>query len=581
MAEGINTDDMLDSYLLENQQLIENLQEIVLEQKDKETFDEESIHKMFRIMHTIKGSSGFMMFDGIALVAHRLEDVFYVIRESHPNNVPHLKLVELIFAVYDFITGELEKIQNGMSADGKPDGLLAQLDDFLELIKEELEAEQQKNFRVREAAAQKFYIAPGTANTSNHFRITLTYKEGVSLVNKRAYKTVLGLKENAEEVIYFPEDLISDEDCVEEIKRNGFHILLRTKENEAEVRGFFQKGYEVCKVEIEVCSEEEYEKGFEGAQEEPFFFIDLDSSIEEIEARAERTQEQIMSETKKMELAPGDFVIQPKDLGKAKKKVRDAQKLADKTAYISVDVSKMNRLMDLMSEIQTLDFSESVAEVKGLFSDLQQCVLSMRMIPLTNTFQRMNRMVFDLSRKLEKEVEFVMEGGDMELDRNIVEHIADSLMHIVRNAVDHGVEIPIDRLLVGKPEKATITLSAKSEDGMVCISVEDDGNGLDRQKILNKARQQGLLEVGRAEEDFTDEEVYRMITLPGFSTKEQITEYSGRGVGLDVVLADITSMNGVLEIESNRGRGSKMTIKIPLTYAMVDGNIWRQKNGEA
>lgn len=581
MADGFNTDDMLDSYLLENQQLIENLQEIVLEQKDETCFDEEAIHKMFRIMHTIKGSSGFMMFDAIALVAHRLEDVFYVIRESHPNNVPHLQLVEHIFSVYDFITEELEKIQNGMPADGNPDVLLKQLDAFLELMQEELEAEKKQELQVKEAAAQKFYIAPGTTNTSNHFRITLRYNEGVSLVNKRAYKTVLGLKENAEEVIYFPENLISDEDCIDEIKKNGFHVLLRTKENEAEVRAFFCKGHEVCKVEIEACSEAEYEKGFEDAQEEPFFFIDLDSSIEEIEARSERTQEQIMSETKKMDLAPGDFVIQPKDLGKAKKLVRDAQKMADKAAYISVDVAKMNQLMDLVSEIQTLDFSESVVQIKDLFADLQKCILSMRMIPLKNTFQKMNRIVFDLSRKQGKDIEFVMEGEDTELDRNIVEHIADPLMHLVRNAVDHGVEMPIDRLIVGKPEKATITITAKSENGMVWISVEDDGKGLDRQQILEKARSQGLLESGKDEDTYTDTEVYQLITLPGFSTKEQVTEYSGRGVGLDVVLSNVAAIGGSLEIESNRGRGSKMIMQIPFTYAIVDGVIWRKENGQA
>lgn len=577
MADGFNTDDMLDSYLLENQQLLENLQEVVLAQKDEPCFEEEAVHKIFRIMHTIKGSSGFMMFDAVALVAHKLEDVFYIIRESRPKNVPHLQLVELIFSVSDFISGELEKIQNGEPADGNPNEVLDRLEAFLEIIKEELEVEKRQQIQSREEAAQKFYIAPVLSDTSNHFRITLLYNEGVSLVNKRAYKTVLALKENAEEVIYFPEDLISDESCVDEIQKNGFHILLRTKENEAELREFFKKGYSVCKVEIEACTEAEYEKGFGELQEDQFFFIDLDASIEEIEARAERTQEQIMSETKKMDLAPGDFVIQPKDLGKAKKLVRDAQKMADKASYISVDVGKMNQLMDLMNEIQGLDFSESVVQIKELFSDLQKCVLSMRMVPLTNTFQKMNRMIFDLSRKQGKDIEFVMEGEETELDRNIVEHITDPLMHLVRNAVDHGVETPIDRLIVGKPEKATITLSAKAEEGMVWISVEDDGKGLNRQQILDKARQQKLLDMNRADDSYTDEEVYRFITLPGFSTKEQVTEYSGRGVGLDVVLENITSIGGNLEIESNRGRGSRMVMRIPLAYAVVDGIVTKVK----
>lgn len=577
MADGFNTDDMLDSYLLENQQLLEDLQEVVLAQKDEACFEEEAVHKLFRIMHTIKGSSGFMMFDAVALVAHKLEDVFYIIRESHPKNVPHLQLVELIFSVSDFISGELEKIQNGEPADGNPQEILGRLEAFLEIIKEELEVEKRQQIQSREEAAQKFYIAPVSANTSNHFRITLVYNEGVSLVNKRAYKTVLALKENAEEVIYFPEDLIADESCVEEIQKNGFHILLRTQESEAEVREFFKKGYTVCKVEIEACTEAEYERGFGELQEDQFFFIDLDSSIEEIEARAERTQEQIMSETKKMELAPGDFVIQPKDLGKAKKMVRDAQKMAEKAAYISVDVAKMNQLMDLMNEIQALDFTESVLQIKSMFSDLQKCVLSMRMIPLTNTFQKMNRIVFDLSRKQGKDIEFVMHGEETEIDRNIVEHIVDPLMHLVRNAVDHGIEAPIDRLIIGKPEKAKITISAQTEDGEVLICVEDDGRGLNRQQILDKARSQGLLETDKADEDYTDAEVYQLITLPGFSTKEQITEYSGRGVGLDVVSSNLASIGGSLEIESARGMGSRMLMRIPLTYAIMDGIVTKLK----
>ena len=577
MADVFNTDDMLDSYLLETQQLIESLQETVLEQKDKTCFDEDSIHKMFRIMHTIKSSSGIMMFDAITLVAHKLEDVFYVIRESHPSNVPHLQLIEYILAVSDFISEELQKIQNGAPADGDPTEMLERLDDFLELLKAELEAEKKEELQKKEAAAQKFYIAPVAANTSNYFRITIVYNEGVSLVNRRAYKAALALKEISEEVIYSPENLISDESCVEEIQKNGFHILLRTQDSEAELREFFKKGYEVCKVEIEACTESEYEQGFDEGQEEPFFLIDLDSSIEEIEARAERTQEQIMSETKKMDLAPGDFVIQPKDLGMAKKLVRDAQKMADKAAYISVDVVKMNQLMDLMSQLQTLDFNESVMQVKDLFQDLQKCVLSMRMVPLTSTFQKMNRIVFDLSRKQGKDIEFVMEGEHTELDRNIVEHIVDPLMHLVRNAVDHGVEMPIERLIVGKPEKAQITVSAKTEDDMVWITVEDDGKGLDRQKILAKAHAQGILDETKSDEEYSDEEVYQLIIVPGFSTKEQVTEYSGRGVGLDVVVSNIALIGGSLEIESKRGRGSSMIMKIPLTYTIVDGVVTKLK----
>ena len=230
-----------------------------------------------------------------------------------------------------------------------------------------------------------------------------------------------------------------------------------------------------------------------------------------------------------------------------------------------------------MSELQGLDFQESTMQIKSLLGEVQNCVMSMRMIPLNNTFQKMNRIVFDLSRKLGKDVEFVMNGQDTELDRNIVEHIADPLMHLVRNAVDHGVEAPIDRLIVGKTDKARVMLSAKLEDGMVWITVEDDGRGLNRQQILERAHKQGLIDGSKLDDAYTDAEVYQLITLPGFSTKEEVTEYSGRGVGLDVVLENIAAIGGSLEIESNRGRGSSMTMKIPLTYAIVDGMVTKLK----
>ena len=199
--------------------------------------------------------------------------------------------------------------------------------------------------------------------------------------------------------------------------------------------------------------------------------------------------------------------------------------------------------------------------------------MSMRMVPLTNTFQKMNRIVFDVSRKLGKDIEFEMVGEHTEVDKNIIEHISDPLMHMVRNAVDHGIETNEERREKGKAEKGKVTLSAKTEAGKVWISVEDNGKGLDRYKILEKAKRQGLLEEGKTESSYTDKEVYQFITRPGFSTNEQVTEYSGRGVGMDVVVQNIQAIGGVLDIESTPGFGSVMSLKIPLTLAIIDGIV--------
>ena len=593
MADGFNTEDMLDMYLFENQQLLEKLQETVLEQKDEECFDEDAINEIFRTMHTIKGSSGIMMFDDITAVSHKLEDIFYVLRESHPDNVPHLQLVEHVLEVADFITNELEKIENGEAADSDSSEIIARLDQFLKQIKGEKNTEEKKEAPKKDTSAQKFYIAPVASNSSKYFRIKLTYNEGVNLVNVHAYKAVYALKEIAEDLIYSPEDIISDESSAEQILENGFDILLQTQAKEADIREIIKEGYDVKKVDILECTEAEYKQGFGDEEESPIIMIDLESSVEEIEAKAERTQEQIMAEAKSKALAPGDFVIQSKEPGKAKKLAKDKPKKSEKATFINVDVAKMDQLMDLIGELVisqsvvlqnpdlkvpglSLDnFNKSAAQMVKISTDLQNVIMSMRMVPLTNTFQKMNRIVFDVSRKLGKDIEFVMVGETTEVDKNIVEHISDPLMHLVRNSVDHGIEMPEDRAAAGKTERAKVTLSAKTESGKVWITVEDNGKGLDRQQILNKARNQGLLDYSKPESAYTDKEVYQFITLPGFSTKEKVTEYSGRGVGMDVVLSNIASIGGSLEIESEKGKGSKMILKIPLTLAIIDGIVMR------
>ena len=592
MADGFNTEDMLDMYLFENQQLLEKLQETVLEQKDEACFDEDAINEIFRTMHTIKGSSGIMMFDDITAVSHKLEDIFYVLRESHPDNVPHLQLVEHVLEVADFITNELEKIENGEAADGDSSEIIARLDKFLKMIKGENGGEK-KEAPKKDVSAQKFYIAPVASNLSKYFRIKITYNEGVNLVNVHAYKAVYALKEIAEDLIYSPEDIISDESSAEQILENGFDILLQTQAKEADIRAIIKEGYDVKKVDVLECTEAEYKQGFEDEEESSMIIIDLESSVEEIEAKAERTQEQIMAEAKSKALAPGDFVIQSKEPGKAKKLAKDKPKKSEKATFINVDVAKMDQLMDLIGELVisqsvvlqnpdlkvpglSLDnFNKSAAQMVKISTDLQNVIMSMRMVPLTNTFQKMNRIVFDVSRKLGKDIEFVMVGETTEVDKNIVEHISDPLMHLVRNSVDHGIEMPEDRAAAGKTERAKVTLSAKTESGKVWITVEDNGKGLDRQQILNKARNQGLLDYSKPESAYTDKEVYQFITLPGFSTKEKVTEYSGRGVGMDVVLSNIASIGGSLEIESEKGKGSKMILKIPLTLAIIDGIVMR------
>lgn len=588
MADEFNTGDMLSVYLFENQQLLENLQNIVMEQKDADGFDEDSINEIFRTMHTIKGSSGIMMFDEITKVSHKLEDVFYFIRESHPTTVPHVELVEYVLDVADFIMGEMDKLSDGEDADGDATELVGKLDAFLHKIKGEDPKETKKTENpVKDDGPKQFYIAPETAGNSHFYRIYLTYNPEIQMASMHAYKTVFALKKIAKDILYSPEDILTNEATSEEIIKNGFKILIKTDATEEDIREIVQPGYDLTKVEVYECSAQEFQLGFEAEGSQ--ILIDLDSSVEEIEKRADAKEDEAAVTKKK--IAPGDFVIASKEPGKAKNLAKDRPAKKDKATFISVDIAKMDQLMDLIGELVisqsvvlqnpdlkvpglNLDnFNKAAGQMKKISTDLQNVIMSMRMVPLTNTFQKMNRIVFEMSRKLGKDVTFEMMGDTTEVDKNIIEHISDPLMHLVRNSMDHGIESNEERQASGKKEKAKVTLSAKTESGKVWISVADNGKGLDRNQIMAKARQQGLLEPGRAENSYSDKEIYQFITLPGFSTNKKVTEFSGRGVGMDVVVSNLQKIGGTLEIDSVPGEGSTMNLKIPLTLAIIDGIV--------
>lgn len=604
MAEEFSTDGMLDIYLFENEQLLEQLQERVLEQKDADCFDEESINEIFRTMHTIKGSSGIMMFDEITAVAHKLEDVFYYLRESHPENVPHLELVDHVLEVADFITNEMDKIRNGDPLDGQAGEIVATLDEFLEKIKGGGDGGKGKKKKGAEVPENKheepkqFYIAPVATSASRFYKIYVSFFQETEMANVHAYKIVYALKEIAEDLLYSPEDIISDADAAETIIKDGFKILLQAQASEEEIRKIVGVGYDIEKVDVYECKAEEFLQGFDFSEQDLVAasaapIIDLESSVEEIDSRTQAGEADAKKEEKKPEkpaIAPGDFVIKSKEPGKQKKLAKDKPK-GEKASFINVNVSKMDQLMELIGELvisesvvlQNSDlkvpglnldnFNKAAAQLSKISTDLQNVIMSMRMVPLTNTFQKMNRIVFDVSRKLGKDIEFVMVGDQTEVDKNIVEHISDPLMHIVRNSVDHGIESKEERRDSGKSEKGRVTLSAKTEAGKVWISVEDDGSGLDRDKIMAKARKQGLLDESKPDSAYSDKEVFQLITLPGFSTNEVVTEYSGRGVGMDVVVQNIQAIGGSLEIESKKGFGSIMSLKIPLTLAIIDGIV--------
>lgn len=594
MGEEFSTDGMLDMYLYENGQLLEQLEATTLEKKDEDSFDEADINEFFRVMHTIKGSSGVMMYDNITKLAHKLEDVFYYLRESHPQNVPHLELVELILQVTDFMNAEFEKLQDGGEVDGDAKQLIEQIDQFLKKIKKEVSKSGEKlppeNTYV---PPNQYYIGPVASENSHFFKISVYYRNDTQMCNIRAYTAVYTLKEVAEDLLYTPEDIMTNEDSAEIIIEHGFRILLQTQSDEGEIRKMID-GSGVESIQIEAISPDDYLKGFDiPVSVVNGKVIDLDSDeYENKDTTDETTNNDKVEPAKKEEAVPGDFVIESRKPGKPKQLAKN-HKEKQKQSLISVNVKKMDMLMDLIGEIVIAEsvvlqnpdlkvpglslnnFNKAAAQLTKFTSEMQDVIMSMRMMPLTNTFQKMNRIVFDASRKLGKDIELKMIGEETEVDKSIIEHISDPLMHLIRNSLDHGIESSQEREAAGKPKQGTITLEAKNEGGKVYLIVQDDGGGMNPEKLFKKASENGLIPAGKTIKDYTEKEIFQFITYPGFSTKEKVTELSGRGVGMDVVVKNIQAIGGQLEIESKQGIGSTMILKIPLTLAIIKGILMR------
>jgi two-component system chemotaxis sensor kinase CheA len=263
-----------------------------------------------------------------------------------------------------------------------------------------------------------------------------------------------------------------------------------------------------------------------------------------------------------------------------------AAKTESAAGFVKLDTRKLDSLVDLVGElviaqsmvvqdpdVQRLSRSHlarTLRQLSGITSELQRTAMSLRMVPISGMFRKMTRLVRDLATQQQKQVQLVLEGEDTELDRNIVEELSDPLVHMIRNSIDHGIESPAARVSQGKPALGTIRLSASHQRGGIVIAIQDDGKGLDRDRILAKARERGLIKPGATP---TEEDVFALIFAPGFSTAEKVTDVSGRGVGMDVVQRNIEKLRGKVEIQSVAGQGTTFTIVLPLTLAIIDGML--------
>ncbi|MCX8131659.1 MAG: chemotaxis protein CheA [Clostridia bacterium] len=556
MGNSYSREPMLEMFIFETYQLLEQLEQSIINSEKNGGFHS-SINEIFRIMHTIKGSSAMMLFNNIAATAHAIEDLFYYLREEKPDKVDYSRLSDIVLEGVDFIKCETAKIDSGLNADGNSEELINVIKAYLTNLRIENNSPSKGNENNNSNSEQKFYISPertmiSTSGTSNKYKAIIFFEDGCEMENIRAFTVVHNLKEIADELQFAPEDIMENDDSIEVIRQEGFKVVFNTGKSFDEVRDILQQTIFLRDLDL-VCLEE--------------------NNTDRPEARVKREIN--------LDKPVDEFI----DKDRSKEIQKENTSTSSKQGIISVNITKLDKLMDLVGELviseamvtgnpdlkglQLDNFYKSARQLHKITSELQDIVMSIRMVPLSMTFQKMNRIVRDMSKKLNKDVELEIIGEETEVDKNIIESISDPLMHLIRNSIDHGIESAVDRLEKGKPEAGKVTLEAKSAGGDVWIIVKDDGRGLNKEKILKKALENGL--VYKPESELTDREIYSFIFLPGFSTKEKVTEFSGRGVGMDVVTKNIEKVGGTVLVDSKPDTGTTISIKIPLTLAIIDG----------
>lgn len=570
---------MLDMYFFETNGLLEQLDEILLRTEQANAFEGEDIKEIFRIMHTIKGSSAMMGFDNLSVLAHKAEDMFFVIREN-PDVITDVSFVyDLVFQVSDSYKAQIEAIQNNIG------GEYEQMN-FDELIDKLIKARDKLNSEASgegeaaaPAASGSAAPAAAPAGGSDKVSVRVFFEEGCQMENLRAFLLINTIREECSFLEYVPADVETNSETSKEIVDHGFLITFSANDDRDYILKQIETALNVQSYEI--VSDEEAKPAAEAAAPK--------AEIPPEPAKELKTEKTAPAPTPKApeKPRPTDQSIEKAQAAVASANAQQAAASgAQKQSLISVNLAKLDALHDIVGEIITTEsmvisnpdleglelesFNKAARDLKKLTGELQDTVMSIRMVPLAGVFQKMNRIVRDMRKKLNKDVDFVMEGEDTEVDKSIVDSLQDPIMHLVRNCMDHGIEDNVqDRIYAGKPEKGTLRLTAQNASGEVIITISDDGAGIDPEKIMAKAKRMNLLT--KPESDYSEKEIQNLILLPGFSTNEQVTEFSGRGVGMDVVKANVEKCNGTIIVDSKKGVGTNFIIKIPLTLAIIDG----------
>ncbi|BFL40619.1 chemotaxis protein CheA [Agathobaculum sp. NSJ-28] len=556
-------DSVLEMYLYETNTLLEQLDNIMLAAEQADTLSQDDVNEIFRIMHTLKGSAAMMEYEPLMTIAHRIEDLFYLIRENTMDIVPEQdrpKLFDLLFRSIDYFRDEIGKIEKGEPLSTNIDRFVETINMFIDKIKNDgqVAGSSGEAPSADQAAAQGCRTATvENAPAGYPFALRVFLDEGCGMENLRAFMIVSDVRDSGTQFLYQPEDLESNTARSPEIAENGFTMYFAA-ENER-------------KAAIPLISDLGFVKTYQEIDAAPAPEAQRDEKQEPAPEATGQTEPQ------KAAPAAGAEATSGKGSGHQIKQ-----------SLISVNLSKLDQLMAVVGEIvitETMvtaspdlrgiedakldNFYKSARQLRKLTDELQDISMSLRMVPVSGTFQKMRRIVRDMGQKLGRKAQLSIIGEDTEIDKTIVDAISDPIMHIVRNSMDHGIE-PDEQMRIdaGKNPVGEITLSAQNTGSEVIIKIEDDGMGVDCDAVLRKALRQGL---ASPDVEYNQREIMNFLMMPGFSTNQEVTEFSGRGVGMDVVKKNVETVGGVVTMTSEKGKGSCTTLKIPLTTAIMDG----------
>jgi len=570
---SINLDQALQTFIVEARELLQAMEESLL-QLESEPGDDDAIGAIFRAAHTIKGSAGLFGLDPIVSFTHIVEDVLDRLRDGSVS--VDAGLIAVLLKSGDHML-ELIEVVASQGAQLQAPALAREAD-----LRQTLQAYQgPSQSETLEPEVLPDIEAAGADTQAVLWHISLRFSKDVfrNGMDPLSFLRFLNTLGEIVAVHTLTDNLPTVEAWDAESCYLGFEIDFHSSASHAAINEVFDFVREDCQIEI-------VQTGTHQAADL------LPDSGTELVYQASNNIEQGTAMVAVGELLD-DQRSQPRvpaPLSNEKQSANEKQLSTDKPAeskskdgrYVRVNADKLDELINLVGELviasagatllaRTCDndpLQESTSTVSGLVEEILDGALRLRMIPIGDTFNRFRRVVRDVSQELGKDIDLIISGAETELDKTVVEKIGDPLMHLLRNAMDHGIESAAERLAAGKPAKGHLHLNAYHDSGSIVLEIADDGAGLNRDRILEKAQERGLIAPGAS---LTDQEIYNLIFEAGFSTAQAVTNLSGRGVGMDVVKRNITLLRGTVDLDSKPGQGTVIRIRLPLTLAIING----------